>query len=153
MKKKATKLLAVIAMATSPGIALVDPPRDPWNATSSINVDRVRVSLAGLERANALVTARPRQMPSGAPACGNVASRAPRLAECAEPPAPSSGPILANTPSGTNAPSRAHAPASTSHTNAASDASAASSSTRQASQSNTLRIATSTPSRVTGDHR
>ncbi len=106
MKKKATKLFAVVAMVASPAIVTAQP-RDPWSAQSSIDPDRVRVSLTALEgtiardtapRQVAVDTARPRQMPSGAPACGNVASRAPRPIECSTSES-SSEPILATTPS------------------------------------------------------
>ena len=113
MKKKATKLLAVMAIATSPAVAVADrgagvdgpvaratdpwaAPRDPWSAPRAIDPDRVRLSLAGLDAAFAMVSARPRQMPSGAPACGNVASRAPRPAECTRP-APAPAPTTTTT--------------------------------------------------------
>lgn len=113
MKKKATKLLAVVVIAASPGIVTADrassasnaprasndpwePTRDPWNTPRDLDPDRVRTMLAELEGRIALVTARPREMPSGAPACGNVASRAPRPAECA--PRTSGGSMLATAP-------------------------------------------------------
>lgn len=120
MKMKATKLFAVVALATSPAceraeptptrsgaepvrISAAEPVIDPWSSHSSIDSERVHRSLAGLDRTLELlahprvelvrpvepiahpaiaITARPRQMPSGAPACGNVASRAPRSVEC-----------------------------------------------------------------------
>lgn len=115
--KQVTKLLAVVAFATSPAAA--DPaPRppvsavaarpDPWAGTAPVTtpvvapavIDR-RTASGGAARSGspdlanapvpaavralqslALELARPRVMPSGAPACGNVASRAPRPVSC-----------------------------------------------------------------------
>lgn len=79
--KKASTLLAVMAIATSPVFAEPSAPRDSRSATAA-------------PPAVATVIAQPRVMPSGAPACGNVASRAPRRRECA----PASAPVLAARP-------------------------------------------------------
>lgn len=82
MKKKATKLLAVIAIAASPACDRAEPASttsDPWNSprvASAIDRERVEVSLAGISSTLQTISATPRQMPTGAPACGNVATRA-----------------------------------------------------------------------------
>ena len=169
MKKKATKLLAVVVIAASPGIVTADrasgegstanarvsrdsvasgvssaaaagasngptssaspsnpssassdpwnPARDPWNTPRAIDTDRTRTALAELEGRIALVTARPREMPSGAPACGNVASRAPRPVECA--PRTSGGAMLANAPANASVDNPANNTANTSVNNSA----------------------------------
>jgi hypothetical protein len=105
---KVTKLLAVVAIATSPAVAdptprapianrvvvAMAPPAarpDPWAGTAIVRVATAPnapsvpstparpLSLTAIVE---LVIAQPRVMPSGAPACGNVASRAPRAADC-----------------------------------------------------------------------
>jgi hypothetical protein len=97
--KQVTKLLAVVAFATSPAVA--DPtPRpavttvvaarpDPWAGTAPVTTPVVAPAAAApvpaaVRALQSLVIelARPRVMPSGAPACGNVASRAPRPVSC-----------------------------------------------------------------------
>ena len=103
--KHVTKLLAVVAIATSPAAA--DPaPRapianrvvvgiagpaarpDPWAGTAIVRVPPPATAPVAPTRPLSLtsiielVIARPRVMPSGAPACGNVASRAPQPADC-----------------------------------------------------------------------
>ncbi len=84
--RKVTKLLAVVAFATSPAAADPAPAKpDPWAATAVVTIATPArptppptFSLTQLiERLVA-----PRTMPSGAPACGNVASRAPRPIDC-----------------------------------------------------------------------
>lgn len=107
--KQVTKLLAVVALVASPVAA--DPgrapsappanrvpgaverhatpgapaPRDPWAATAIVpNVTTAPAAPAAPLTLTALVelVSRPRTLPSGAPACGNVASRAPRPIDC-----------------------------------------------------------------------
>lgn len=90
-----TRLFAVVAMAASPAVA--NPPAQPdrWavSAEKSSRAVGIMISIgfAALARsrevppAESLVVATPRTTPSGAPACGNVASRAPRPRECAVP--------------------------------------------------------------------
>ncbi len=110
--KRVTKLLAVVALTTSP-VAADPAPRapvanrapavvremgsdpgsrtpaaDPWAGAAIVGADpwssrpaqpaAPTFSLTGLVE----LIVQPRTMPSGAPACGNVASRAPRPADC-----------------------------------------------------------------------
>src|SRR4051812_35557340 len=82
MKKKIGTLLAVV-MAASPAAA--DPSPRPTPATAATRFE-LPVAVRALQ-ALSIALARPRTMPSGAPACGNVASRAPQPARC-EPPEP-----------------------------------------------------------------
>jgi hypothetical protein len=99
MTKKVTKLLAVVALATSPVAADPAPVRDmgsdsmsrtavdPWAGTAMVRVATATAAATPAGSTFSLtalveLVARPRLMPSGAPACGNVASRAPRPADC-----------------------------------------------------------------------
>ena len=98
-KRKVTKLFAVVALATgTPAMAGPDDDRvpargaapsaiarsqpDPWLGVREARppvqpapVTRAVLALFGIST--------PRRLPNGAPACGNVASRAPRSADCA----------------------------------------------------------------------
>lgn len=87
--KRVTKLLAVVALSTSPAAADPAPrPRvDPWATTAFVRTEvparpreirPVTLSLTALVE----LIVQPRTMPSGAPACGNVASRAPQPVDC-----------------------------------------------------------------------
>lgn len=87
-----TKLLAVVAMAASPAAADPAPrplttqarvvaPRTPVRAPAPAPAAVVPVEVRVLQMVS-IELARPRTMASGAPACGNVASRAPRPASC-----------------------------------------------------------------------
>jgi hypothetical protein len=78
MKKKVGMLMAVVTMAATPAVA--DPPPQPARVDLPVAV-RVLEQLS-------IALARPRTMPSGAPACGNVASRAPRPDSCDQPAPP-----------------------------------------------------------------
>ncbi len=97
--RKVTKLLAVVAFATSPATA--DPtPRapiaarvevphvpaapDPWASPAIVTFAVPHPATAAPLSLTALVArlVSPRTMPSGAPACGNVASRAPEPIDC-----------------------------------------------------------------------
>ncbi len=100
MKKKITKLFAVMAIAASPAAADPVAQPDPWAVSAAVSPFTPDESLRAIEivismgfaalvrareapvTAPAAVVARPRTTPSGAPACGNVASRAPRPVEC-----------------------------------------------------------------------
>lgn len=110
MKKQITKLFAVVAMAASPAAANPTRPPDPWavpaavspftpDETSRAMAVMISMGFAALATPRTpapapapVVGARPRTTRSGAPACGNVATRAPRPIECASP----SPVILAN---------------------------------------------------------
>jgi len=104
-KRKVTKLFAVVALATSapavagPGhdhpapaptpakiitIAVQAPQADPWVTPDRATPAKPPQQLSPI---TAQVLALfgisvPRRLASGAPACGNVASRAPRPADC-----------------------------------------------------------------------
>ncbi len=57
--------------------------RDPWASTAIVRIQTAPATPAAALTLMSLVElVRPRMMPSGAPACGNVASRAPRPADC-----------------------------------------------------------------------
>ena len=75
--KQVTKLFAVVALATSTAAADPAPVVTPAVAAA-------KTALVAARALQSLVIelARPRVMPTGAPACGNVASRAPRPASC-----------------------------------------------------------------------
>ncbi|MBA3453411.1 MAG: hypothetical protein H0T42_10000 [Deltaproteobacteria bacterium] len=115
-KRQITKLFAVMAIAASPAAAGPSPERDPWAHAASVSpltpaqavhaiAAAIEIGFATLERAReaalqppvvappvvapAAVVARPRTMRSGAPACGNVASRMARPKECVSRSAPS----------------------------------------------------------------
>ncbi len=97
--KKVTKLLAVVALATGPVVADPTPianrapimavvKPDPWASTAIVRVEPRTAPIATppppafslMALVERLV--QPRTMPSGAPACGNVASRAPQPVDC-----------------------------------------------------------------------
>lgn len=113
MKKQITRLFTVVAMAASPAAANPPAQPDPWAVSAAVSpftADEssraigimISMGFAALARPRPvpavvpapMVVARPRTTPSGAPACGNVATRAPRPRECASPTAP----ILAGDP-------------------------------------------------------
>lgn len=84
-KRRVTKLLAVVAMTTGTvGVAMADPGRTltgrPVTAVVSPMVAAAESALVAVRLLHsvAIELAKPRTMPSGAPACGNVASRAPQ---------------------------------------------------------------------------
>lgn len=83
-KTRVTKLLAVVAMTTGTAIAdprpVALPPPAPVAAIAAA-AESALIAVRALQMIS-LELARPRTMPSGAPACGNVASRAPRPASC-----------------------------------------------------------------------
>lgn len=184
MKKKATKLLAVVAIATSPGIVSAEPranatastrsatataPTTPndvmadesptnWNAAVTF-VDTFTVSYARARQmpsGELAIVAQPRQMPSGAPACGNVASRAPRTAECV--PAPAAAPMLATTNDSTTPTTARREQTATAHREKTTVArrektTVAHREPTTITTSIARRAQTATRSRVTGDHR
>ena len=106
--KKVTKLLAVVALATSPVAADPAPhapivnrvvvremgsvpssrtPADPWAGTAIVRLAPTSVAAPPAPVTFSLTAlveriVQPRTMPSGAPACGNVASRAPQPVDC-----------------------------------------------------------------------
>jgi hypothetical protein len=100
--KQVTKLLAVVVLAASPAgadpapraaVSAVAARPDPWASHAPVTTpivappDLANAPVPAAVRAlQSLVVelARPRLMPSGAPACGNVATRAPRPRTCAE---------------------------------------------------------------------
>jgi hypothetical protein len=101
-KKQITKLFAVLAMTASPAAAGTAP--DPWAmSTEVVPMDHARASeamaailnigFAAISRPRELAVS-PRTTPSGAPACGNVSSRAPWPVDCTPP----SQVIMAETP-------------------------------------------------------
>ncbi|CAN5872966.1 hypothetical protein BH11MYX3_BH11MYX3_34500 [soil metagenome] len=79
--RKVTKLLAVVALATSPTAADPTPVAtpDPWATVAVVTI--AQPPTFSLTRLVERLVA-PRTMPSGSPACGNVASRAPQPADC-----------------------------------------------------------------------
>jgi hypothetical protein len=110
-KKQITKLFAVMAIAASPAAANPAAQPDPWAVSTTVSplspddasaamAAVITIGFAALTRPRPVaaptpvVAARPRTTPSGAPACGNVASRAPRPESCQSP----SAPILADVP-------------------------------------------------------
>lgn len=103
---KASTLLAVMAIATSPALAGPDARSDRESAPHEARVapkappaphaTTAPPTTTAAPPAVAIGVAQPRLMPSGAPACGNVATRAPRPRECATPSA--SAPVLAARP-------------------------------------------------------
>jgi hypothetical protein len=109
MKKKITKLFAVMAIAATPAAANPVAQPDPWAVSAAVSpftpdetlraieivISRGFAALARSREQPAAVVARPRTMPSGAPACGNVGSRAARPVECSP---RAAAPILADTP-------------------------------------------------------
>ena len=85
--RKVTKLLAVVALATSPAAADPTPVAkpDPWASTAVVTIATAPApaplpTFSLTQLIERLVA--PRTMPSGAPACGNVASRAPQPVDC-----------------------------------------------------------------------
>ncbi|MEO8705105.1 MAG: hypothetical protein ABI867_33940 [Kofleriaceae bacterium] len=92
-KRRVTTLFAVVALAASaPAIAgpehdhhepAVTQP-DPWaTARAPVPVTTLPLAPALGEAVLALFgISSPRRLPNGAPACGNVASRAPRPVDC-----------------------------------------------------------------------
>ena len=115
--KQISKLFAVMAIAAPPAAANPAAPENPWTVSPVTPGNRpqamaIVMSRGAAARARAhqtsapaarlpsppvapvlAVVARPRTTPSGAPACGNVASRAPR--ECSP---RSTVPVIADTP-------------------------------------------------------
>lgn len=99
-KRKVTKLFAVVALtASAPTLAGAEvrtavvaahdaahhaaPRPDPWAMPDEPQTPVVQqVALLGSVLASLIGVAAPRQLPNGAPACGNVASRAPRPVDC-----------------------------------------------------------------------
>lgn len=105
--KQVTKLLAVMALAASPAAADPAPlanraaaqstpaalptrtaarpaAPDPWASTAIVRIPSASAAPVAPLTLTALIelVSRPRTMPSGAPACGNVASRAPQPVDC-----------------------------------------------------------------------
>jgi hypothetical protein len=94
-KRKVTKLFAVVALATSTP-ALAGPEHDhrepitvqadPWASAPAPTPAPRPAPVAAPALVDAVLAvfgiSAPRRLPSGAPACGNVASRAPRPADC-----------------------------------------------------------------------
>lgn len=82
-KARVTKLLAVVAMTTTAAVADPRPVTpSPAPATSMAAAAESALAAVSILRLISLELAKPRTMASGAPACGNVASRAPRPASC-----------------------------------------------------------------------
>ncbi len=90
-KARVTKLLAVVAMTTgAAGAAFADPAKPAVTArpiAAAVTPPIVAAAESALVAVRLLQSlsielAKPRTMASGAPACGNVASRAPRPASC-----------------------------------------------------------------------
>ena len=97
-RKQITKLFAVMAMAASPAAADPAAAADPWAASSTaspLGANGASEAMAAVIAMGFAAIARPRTTPSGAPACGNVATRAPRPVDC---PPRVTAPILAATP-------------------------------------------------------
>ncbi len=105
-KQQITNLFAVMALAASPASAnpaSANPASrpDPWAGSATVSpltADEstraleimISTGFAALAQAREvpavtpapMLVARPRTTPSGAPACGNVATRAPRPVDC-----------------------------------------------------------------------
>ena len=81
--RRVTKLLAVVAMTT--GVAAADPAKPvptPAPAPAIVAAAESALVAVRLLQMISIELAKPRTMGNGAPACGNVASRAPQPANC-----------------------------------------------------------------------
>jgi hypothetical protein len=85
MRKKRIGTLMAVVIAASPAAA--DPKMAARSKDHTELMERVPDAVRFLEQLS-IALARPRTMPSGAPACGNVASRAPQPARCERPEPP-----------------------------------------------------------------
>jgi hypothetical protein len=97
-KRNLTKLFAVVTLATSLPMAAAGPAHDhgrgepapaarpdPWagdGVPGRIPAVAPTAEAIGSAVLAVLGISKPRELPSGAPACGNVATRAPRPASC-----------------------------------------------------------------------
>ena len=84
-KTRVTKLLAVMAMTTGTAVAdprPVVPPPPPAQPVAVVAAAESALFAVRVLQMISIELAKPRTRGNGAPACGNVASRAPQPANC-----------------------------------------------------------------------